>query len=249
MGSPTSTKPIHRRSGYERKLAAYLATAGGALLATADKGHADIIYSGPQNIPIGAGQTVNLDLNGDGIVDYQFQNTFVPGGGPVGKDARELNLLLQGSNQAVDSGPSTSPPNSPAALPAGVLIPDSQSLDVTNPLMAGVSTFEGFPFGYGNWSGATDMYLGLQFDIGGQTHFGWAELSVSSGTDITTDPTAVLEGWAYERVAGAPITTGQTSGGVPVPEPSSFLLFALGATGLAIYRRRRQAQTASQTVA
>jgi hypothetical protein len=54
----------HRKGKVERKLAAYF-IAGGAAVAAAEEGRADIIYSGPQSSSINAGSFA-LDLNGDG---------------------------------------------------------------------------------------------------------------------------------------------------------------------------------------
>ena len=48
-------------------------------------------------------------------------------------------------------------------------------------------------------------YLGLEFQINGQTHYGWAELSTYGRTGVN-----FLYGFAYETIAGKGIQTGQT---------------------------------------
>lgn len=56
----------------------------------------------------------------------------------------------------------------------------------------------------GKW-GRSKRYLGLAFQINGETYYGWAllEIDISAGG-------AKLKGYAYETVAGMPIDAGQT---------------------------------------
>ena len=67
----------------------------------------------------------------------------------------------------------------------------------------------------GNWVNVSNHYLGLEFQIAGQTHFGWAELSVGS-----TARTVVV-GFAYETIAGKSIITGQTGAPNACAPPST----------------------------
>ncbi|PNQ73906.1 hypothetical protein C1T31_06165 [Hanstruepera neustonica] len=57
------------------------------------------------------------------------------------------------------------------------------------------------------WCAVTDKYLGLRFNIGANTHYGWARLDagLSPGTDGYT-----IKDYAYNSVAGEPISAGQT---------------------------------------
>jgi hypothetical protein len=222
------------RAGLERKLAAY-AVAGGAVLAAAEEGQAGIVYSGPQNIPIGVDTTVDLDLNGT-AVDYQFENKSADSGPPdFIVFERELDLNLQGTNQAASDIN-----GNPLALDAGVDVA-SQSFNASDPgFMAGAKKG---PVTGGNWVGASNKFLGLRFDIGGQTHYGWAQLTVSGSSDLDTAGTGTLIDWAYEDTLGASLLTGQTSGGVAaVPEPSTLILLATGAAALGAYRSLRRKQ-------
>jgi hypothetical protein len=81
--------------------------------------------------------------------------------------------------------------------------------------------------------------LGLKFLINGQTHYGWAHVTVNGSR-------AVLNGYAYETVPNQPITTGKTSGPVEVGEslpveipaqPATLSALAWGSQGLDIWRR------------
>ena len=68
-------------------------------------------------------------------------------------------------------------------------------------------------------------YLGVEFDISGQTHYGWVEIESSPiGTR------AWIHRWAYETEPGVGIIAG-------IPEPSAMLLVLFGGA-LGLSRRR-----------
>jgi hypothetical protein len=68
-------------------------------------------------------------------------------------------------------------------------------------------------------------YFGLSFQISGQTHYGWVEIS----EDVSTQ---TIHRWAYESTPNSSIEVGA------IPEPSALLLFGFGSLGV-IARRRR----------
>src|ERR1700722_18410170 len=70
----------------DRKLLAYAtaaSAAGASILALAQPGHAEIVYT-PADQTISANQTLNLDLNNDGIEDFDIENQFFPMGVKAG---------------------------------------------------------------------------------------------------------------------------------------------------------------------
>lgn len=82
------------------------------------------------------------------------------------------------------------------------------------------------PFPFGNFGPGDTGYLGLRFDIGGNTHYGWANITLNGNY------TVALNTLGYESVAGA-------SAHVPasVPEQgNSLVLLAIGAAGIAGFR-------------
>jgi hypothetical protein len=76
----------------------------------------------------------------------------------------------------------------------------------------------------------TRAYAGLQFKIGGQTHYAWADLENWALADV---PIFQVHGWAYESEPNTPIAAGA------VPEPSAVLLGLLGTGWLGGMRRVR----------
>lgn len=59
---------------------------------------------------------------------------------------------------------------------------------------------------YNQWCTVTDKYLGLRFDIGGNTHYGWARLDVGELPDSW-----ILKDYAYEQTSDTPIAAGAGS--------------------------------------
>ena len=64
------------------------------------------------------------------------------------------------------------------------------------------STWSGTYSG-GNFLGQTDKYLGLEFQILGQTHYGWARLTVSGSADSFT-----IKDYAYDATPATAILAG-----------------------------------------
>ena len=101
----------------------------------------------------------------------------------------------------------------------------------------------------GYWKNAQGRFLGFEFTVQGQKHYGWARLSV------TFNPIgiATLTGYAYETEPGKPIRAGDRGGvaDARVPRmlralptaatlrPATLGLLALGSTGLDIWRKEQ----------
>jgi hypothetical protein len=94
---------------------------------------------------------------------------------------------------------------------------------------------------YGPWANQKNKYLGVEFFIGGELHYGWIRLTVMIVEDALMD--ATITGYAYEAVANQSIHAGQLSdeasvlaASAPKAAPSLGAL-ALGLTGLRFWRR------------
>jgi hypothetical protein len=207
-----------------------VAAAGASMLAT-PSAEAKIVYT-PAHTTIAPHSTLPLDLNHDGVNDFFFSHWFYG-------HADHLSVIQEvPANGILDNG---------AALPAGVPIGPRENF-ANFALLIQQASFSGISSSStGPWKGAVQRYLGLKFTANGETHFGWARLTVRPGF------TAILTGYAYETVPNHPIIAGKTSGTddtsavgpneiLSPPDRSATLgMLARGATALAIWRREEEA--------
>ena len=194
------------------RLSLYALAAGAAgvnLLALARPAEAEIIFT-PTHVVIGVGGlgSYDLDLNSDGLTDFaihaaHFCNTdqcfyFL------------FDRMPQGNGIVGTSrGGSWSP--EAAVLKPGAPIGPSQKFFGKDVSMASFYFGGGGSSANGNWANVSNRFLGLSFKINGETHYGWARLSVK---DSNLKIKAVLTGYAYETTPNHPIRAGQEAGDV-----------------------------------
>jgi hypothetical protein len=86
---------------------------------------------------------------------------------------------------------------------------------------------------YGNFAPGDTGYIGLRFQIGADSYYGWANLTLNG------DYTVTLNTLGYEDVANAPSHVGP-GGPAGVPDKTNSLaLLAIGAAGLVAFRSRQ----------
>jgi len=233
---------------------------GAGLLLTGGPASARIVYT-PANTPVGGTRSRGsgsylLDLNHDGIPDFQFSRTFTSGIVNVSSllvsPAQAGNAIL-GKIQGVLSlygAPLTC--HVASALPAGHRIGPGKGFGAYRTMVNAVNIFfaEGSPFysfRCGYWGGAQGRFLGFEFTIQGQTHFGWARFNESRVYSAT------LTGYAYETQPNTAIRAGDRGpvADARVPEmhsaapavatlrPATLGLLALGSAGLDIWRKEQ----------
>jgi hypothetical protein len=223
-------------SKLDQRLISYAAAAaasGVGLLALATPAEAKVVYTAT-NIEIAKDSTVPLDLNGDGVPDFEVALQFSYEG-----LTEYLFVFAEAKTNEIRTGID----GVPAALPAGLPIGPNGKFAYVASQMARWSTSYGSATVLGPWVNVYNHYLGFRFSIDGKTHYGWARLSVKD-----TDKgliSATLTGYAYETIPNKAIISGDTgAAATDMTEPAigttgapSLGLMAAGSLGLSIWRR------------
>lgn len=161
----------------------------------------------------GFDQFLPFDLDEDGSHELTFVYNFQSIGVRNDNGARSLSFVNPPPDSYAD----------PQPLPAGFLIgPDSGSGQVQwfgsypPPINFNTLVFVVNIGTSGQFAGQ-HAYMGVEFQRGGATHYGWMLLQISSDAAI-----GQIESWAWDTRPGAAIFAGA------VPEPSTWMLLALG---------------------
>jgi hypothetical protein len=255
--------PVPLAAGLEKSLSAYASAAAVGLLALSQTAEARIVYT-PAHIEIlVGGRPVKLDLNHDGIGDFNFWNVWAYSG--EGRDFWGLYVACSFHEVSKSSSTCNYEANQiwgrgaisgrfASALPVEFNVRPSKAYfqqalkkgHVYGPVIpaANMGTGRGF-YGStstgGQWTDSKNRYLGLQFVIKGQVHYGWARLTVTYPQQGQRGLTAVLTGYAYETIPGKPIVTGKTKGpDVITLDPATLGHLAGGASQIPVWRGERK---------
>lgn len=102
---------------------------------------------------------------------------------------------------------------------------------------SGYGVYVGQPAALGGWSLNSTGLFGFRFTIGGNIHYGYGQMTISSSFGAGRG--FEIDYAYYESTPNTPVTA------VAVPEPSAIGLLALGAAGVgALSRRRRKVSDA-----
>ncbi|MGC1373362.1 MAG: hypothetical protein WA824_14600, partial [Candidatus Sulfotelmatobacter sp.] len=217
--SPRSRVPSPLPGSIQQHLSTYALAAGAAgvgLLAMAQPSFAEVVYT-PADVTIGRNGIYSLDVNQDGTTDFILMETVShPRSGPSSRQTLWLKSR-PGNGANCASTFCASSFMYPAPLDFGTKIPAHNRGWVGGDReMALEERFSGNSYLFGTWGyyPIKGEYLGLRFEINGETHFGWARLSVQfrSGSSKERTWELHLSGFAYETIAGKGIHAGQTEG-------------------------------------
>jgi hypothetical protein len=213
--NPSTRTDVPLSRTLEQKLSLYVlaaGAAGAALLVTAQPAEAKVVFT-PADSTI-TGGTLVIDLNHDGINDF---NLLVSADSRGHSDPKWLSILPDASQNRIMSGKNIFAIDLPAGIkvgPQNFPIAGRMSMAYENPAYGTVGTYSLVLRGAwaNNGEGAKNRFLGFEFTIDGQTHFGWARLTVPAHTKGPLWPTATLSGYAFETVPNKPIVTGDIHG-------------------------------------
>jgi hypothetical protein len=242
----------------ERRLAAYF-LAGAGVVTVTTTANAEVIYT-PADIVITNG-VLPIDLNNDGTSDLHITNresnysttAYRVGNltafGKVGaavvvaKSCCYFGSYLPAPlRRGFPIGPDS--PKRFAGFEAGLVMAAAWCYPLAaNPLDCHKE---------GLWRKATQRFLGIRFQINGETHYGWARLSTDSRTTRLPMIKAHFTGYAYETVPDKTIAAGDQGTGSdaehdshlqnqsnkpnPSKRPASLGLLSLGSSALSSWR-------------
>jgi hypothetical protein len=229
--------------------------AGVGMMALAQPVQAKIVYT-PAHKNFSQYPPLALDLNHDGTVDFYL----ALGGEATSDGGREFAWVypprgLQTENQDVATAKGGY--ESAVALRSGSRIGSGRLFGSYDILAEHFSHFGKGGSSSTAWAdqwanggkGLKDRYLGLKFTINGETHYGWARVTVTTnGKNFT----ATLTGYAYETIANKAIIAGKTQGPneesreeqpstassvAATPATPTLGMLALGAPAVGLWRR------------
>lgn len=146
---------------------------------------------------------LNLDNDGAGNHDFTIEDWKIT----TATNSSALKIWIKAGNAVAGSKPSYV---YPFALDSGAVIDAAQPWQSNS----GNSQWQTMQFldagGNGcqyasKWCDVTDKFLGLRFDIGGNTHYGWARLDAPGSNDTST---WTIKDYAYEATPDSAITAG-----------------------------------------
>jgi hypothetical protein len=175
-----------------QRLLAYATVAGAAgvsMLAMTQAAGAEVVYTATNR---SIHQDSVLDLNNDGIHDYYFHGDF----SICGTCTAFYVIGIKGNKMMSNAQP----------LASGITVGPDAEFRRGRDQMTDHCTCSGHSASGGPWLGVQNEYMGLEFRINGEAHFGWARFSVTDKAAIT------LTGYAYETIPLKPIVTGDTGG-------------------------------------
>jgi hypothetical protein len=245
---PAPSRSLTRLNRHtERSLRSYAVAAGAAgvgALALSHPAEGKIIFT-PTNQTIAPNTTLNIDLNKDGITDFAISNHYFIGT-PIyqGYQGQVRVFGVNATNEIVGTSF-----ESASALLAGAKIGAKDTFKGLEMVSCRSDEHSG-GYRFGQWINVKKRFLGFSFKINGQTHFGWARISLKQLTFCQS--TGILTGYAYETVVNRPIIAGQTSSSgevsgtgnsdsanrdKPASNPATLGALALGAPALTIWKR------------
>jgi hypothetical protein len=192
----------------EEKLGKYSAM-GAAFLLTAPLAQANVQFTNVNpDQSYGINGSVNIDLNGDAIPDVRIRQA---------NNSSVFASPLNGAALAAQNGISFV---YPYALPYGANIGAGLQFGAVG--TASVATALNSYSIWGNWTGGNvDAYLGVRFNVGPNTHYGYIHL------EVVNDANFILKDYAWEDTPNTPILAGAQASPIPTMNQWGTFLYGL----------------------
>ena len=191
-----------------------------SVLALAQPAEGEVIITN-KTIPIHANKAVLLDLNGDGVNDFEFFLSHYTIDNSINNNlsvfpyAERADAVIGKSYMAsaMLRGAKIGPGGPFIRTYGGYGIPIEQSVLCTQ----NCGGKSGYSFDQrleGKWAGGQpNRFIGVRFKINGQTHYGWVRLTVTvkhkgSGSGPTGSFSATITEYGYESVANKSVRCG-----------------------------------------
>jgi hypothetical protein len=178
-------------------------------------------------------EAYDLDLDQNGTTDFTFTAAFVDVGiGIVGFDTIDVPFASI-NGVVIDSSPGSGFPTA-SLLGPGAPVSAASLFSLSSNDQSNLFFVTPFDPPSGNFEGKTG-FVGLKFDRGGQTHFGFAEITVNALASATNPLGLTIRLVGYNDVADEGTVTSQT------PEPGTLTLSIMGfvLVGGCAWRKRR----------
>ena len=182
--------------------------------------NAQIVYTDvtPNSIIDTTNSVYHLDLNNDGVTDYNinFTTGTISGScsGTQNSTAYYIKITLLDSNEV---GTDATSPFYPKVLLLDSWIDSSFTWKNTASQLLAEKLwhcimvrppYHWVAYYVGNWNNASNKYLPLRLNMGSQVYYGWVRLSVANGVTNAT-----IFDYAYNSTPGQPILAGE-----PLPQ-------------------------------
>jgi hypothetical protein len=237
-----SLTPVQLGQGLEHRLRSYV-TSAKALAANWEKAavavstlsvvlastplEAEVVYTPTNDVlhrDIAGVSVVSVNFNGQAAFDIDLNLGTNFSSGALQIDGWIVAFGSAASNQVMV----TNKGDWQAALPLGARIGPEGKFQSRYIRMNSCFVYTSIGGSSGPWRNVTNRYLGLKFQMDGETHYGWARMDVTYGCYYTL----TLTGYAYETVANRPIVAGVVPYANPaenMPAPQSGTLGVLAA--------------------
>lgn len=183
----------------QQKLKSYSLTAGTLTLAVSGSAQINYTDANPDIIVENNNYQYDFDIDGDGTNELGFYVYSSSGNGYATLRLSTSSTInaIRGTQSSSFSTPEVRVLNSGDSIRPAANDWRTDSYQYLG-IYTGPSTI------YGNWNGVADKYMAIQFEISGQTHYGWVRMTVTPGSD-----TLIIKDYAYNSSPGLGLTAGE----------------------------------------